>query len=253
MTITATERAAAVVEPGSDRPVRLLGARLAAGAAALLLAVGAGAAWAALGSLPHTLALPAVLAHGTAPALARTATAGSVLDVRVQPGDRVTAGRPLAVLRTAHGTEEVRAPAAGTVTALLAPPGTTVAAGGAVAALDPAAEPATVRLFATTEQDAVRLRPGREVLLPLPDGSTLRARITDVRPLPARADSLDGTLPVALPGLPGGGAPVWTAYARPEPTPADPAGSGPLLLQASVDLGARHPYQVVLGTGGDDR
>ncbi|GAA0690857.1 hypothetical protein GCM10010193_51550 [Kitasatospora atroaurantiaca] len=245
-TALAAAQAAAVLEPGLDRPVGLIGARLWAAAAALLLAVGAGTAWATLGSLPHTVTLDAVIAHGPAPAVARADVAGSVLDVRAQPGERVTEGQVLAVLRTPTGERtELRAPVAGTVTAVLAPPGSAVAAGGPVVTLDSAAAPATVRLYAASEREAARLRPGREVLVPLPGGGVVRAVITAVDPLPVRARSLDGTLPVPLPGLPGGDAPVWAAYAQ-LPTPV---AGGPVPVRVAVDLGARHPYQAVFGTG----
>ncbi|OKI28916.1 lipoyl domain-containing protein [Streptomyces sp. CB03911] len=241
-------RGAAVLEPGLDRPVGLVGARLWAAAAALLLVVGAGTGWALFGTLPHTLALPALLAHGKAPQTVRADRAGALLAYRVGPGQLVTRGQPLAVLRTTDGTEvTVPAPEDGTVTSLLSAPGAELAPGAAVASLDAGEQPRTVRLFATTLKQAGQLAPGRTVLVPVPGKGVVRATITAVDPLPARADSLDGSFSVPLPGLPAGDAPVWTAYALlPD---AESPSAGPVPLTVSVDLGARHPYQAVFGTG----
>ncbi|MFI5533567.1 hypothetical protein ACIA8O_34035 [Kitasatospora sp. NPDC051853] len=247
-TAVAAARAAAVLEPGLDRPVGLVGARLRAAAAALLLVVGAGGGWLAFGTLPHTLALPALLAHGAAPETVRAEQAGALLAYQVGPGATVTQGQTLALLRTAAGEElAVRAPQAGTVTALLSAPGSTLAPGAAVAALDAAQLPDTVRLFATSLRDAGELVPGRTVLVPVPGGGTVQAVITEVDPLPVRAETLDGAFPVPLPGVPAGAAPVWTARAQ---LPPDTTRlRGPVPLTVSVDLGARHPYEAVFGTG----
>ncbi|KQV18811.1 hypothetical protein ASE03_20310 [Kitasatospora sp. Root187] len=247
-TAVAAARAAAVLEPGLDRPVGLVGARLRAATAALLLAVGAGGGWAVFGALPHTLALPAVLAHGAAPETVRADQAGALLAYQVGTGALVTQGQVVALLRTPAGEElVVRAPSGGTVTALLATPGSTLAPGAAVVALDVARLPETVRIFATSLKDAGQLTLGRTVLVPVPGLGTVEATITAADALPVRADSLDGTFTVPVPGLPAGAAPVWTAYAR---IPAA-AGQlrGPLPLTVSVDLGARHPYQAVFGSG----
>ncbi|MFJ8040553.1 acetyl-CoA carboxylase biotin carboxyl carrier protein subunit [Kitasatospora sp. NPDC096147] len=247
-TAVAAARAAAVLEPGLDRPVGLVGARLRAAAAALLLVVGAGGGWLAFGTLPHTLPLPAVLAHGAAPETVRADRPGALLAYRVSPGAAVTEGQTIAVLRTAAGEElTVPAPQAGTVTALLAAPGATIAPGAALAALDAAGLPDTVRLFATSLEDAGHLVPGRTVLVPVPGAGTVQATITAVDPLPVRADSLDGTFPVPLPGVPTGAAPVWTA--RAELPYSVSQLRGPVPLTVAVDLGARHPYQAVFGTG----
>ncbi|MEU2628026.1 acetyl-CoA carboxylase biotin carboxyl carrier protein subunit [Kitasatospora sp. NPDC007106] len=251
-TAAAAGRAAAVLEPGLDQPVRLVGARLSAAAAALLLAVGAGTAWVVFGTLPHTVALPAVVAHGTAPATVRAEQAGTVVRLLVSPGERVAAGQAVAVLRGADGRQaELRADRAGTVSELAAAPGGLLAPGTPVLTLDPFGLPLTVRLFATDPTRAAELRPGRTVLVPVPGGAPVRAVITAVDPLPARADSLDGTLPVALPGLPAGAAPVWTAYAELPPAVQQSAAAlpGPLPVTVNLDLGARHPYQAVLGKG----
>ncbi|MEU6236477.1 biotin/lipoyl-containing protein [Kitasatospora sp. NPDC047058] len=247
-TAVAAARAAAVLEPGLDRPVRLVGARLWAAAAALALAVGAGTGWAVFGTLPSTLTLPAVLAHGSAPETVRADRAGALLGYRVTAGQPVVKGQPVALLRTPDGAEvTVPAPADGTVSALLATPGGELAPGAGLAALDASHRPATVRLFATTLKDAGQLVPGRAVLVPVPGVGKVRAVITVVEPLPVRADSLDGTFPVPLPGLPAGAAPVWTAYADLPFLAAELA--GPVPVSAAVDLGARHPYQAVFGTG----
>ncbi|MBB4948317.1 biotin carboxyl carrier protein [Kitasatospora gansuensis] len=247
-TAVAAARAAAVLEPGLDRPVGLVGARLRAAAAALLLAVGAGGGWAAFGSLPHTLALPAVLAHGTAPETVRADQAGSLLAYQVGTGAVVTQGQGIALLRTPAGDElVVRAPHAGTVTALLATPGATVAPGAGLLALDDAQLPDTVRIFATSLQDAGHLVRGRTVLVPVPGAGTVQATITEVDSLPVRAETLDGTFTVPLPGVPTGAAPVWVAYARIQASATQLR--GPVPLTVSVDLGARHPYQAVFGSG----
>ncbi|MER5862137.1 hypothetical protein [Kitasatospora sp. NPDC002040] len=247
-TAVAAARAAAVLEPGLDRPVGLVGARLWAAAAALLLVVGAGGGWTVFGTLPHTLALPAVLAHGTAPETVRADRAGVLSDYRITTGARVAPGQVIALLRTQAGEElAVRAPYAGTVTALLATPGGALAPGAAVAALDSREQPQTVRIFATSLQDAGRLAPGRTVLVPIPGAGTVRVTVTAADALPVRADSLDGTFTVPLPGLPAGAAPVWTAYAQ---LPTGELGlPGPVPLTVAVDLGARHPYQAVFGSG----
>lgn len=241
-------RGAAVLEPGLDRPVGLVGARLWAAAAALLLVVGAGTGWALFGTLPHTQALPALLAHGRAPETVRADRAGALLAYRVAPGQRVAQGQPLALLRTTDGTEvAVPAPEDGTVTSLLSAPGAELGPGAAVASLDAGRQPRTVRLFATTLKQAGLLAPGRTVLVPVPGKGVVRAAVTAVDPLPVRADSLGGSFTVPLPGLPAGDAPVWTAYALlPE---AESPSAGPVPLTVSLDLGARHPYQAVFGTG----
>ncbi|GAA4843949.1 hypothetical protein [Kitasatospora terrestris] len=240
----AAARAAAVLEPGLDQPVRLIGARLWVAGVALLLAVGAGAGWAAFGSLPHTLTVNAVVAHGPAPVQVAADRAGALFETRVRPGDRVAAGQTVAVVRTAgEGDVEVRAAAPGTVTALLAAPGAQLAPGSPVVALDPSDAPAVVRLVATSAKDAARLAPGRAVLVPLPGGGVVRAVVTAADPLPVAAGSLAGTLPVAPPGLPAGDTPVWLAYAR---LPDGTTVSAPFTLPVKVDLGARHPYQAVL-------
>ncbi|BFV58465.1 hypothetical protein KCMC57_up35690 [Kitasatospora sp. CMC57] len=244
----AAARAAAVLEPGLDRPVGLVGARLRAAAAALLLAVGAGGGWVAFGSLPHTLALPAVLAHGTAPETVRADQAGALHSYQVATGTRVAQGQTIATLRTVVGDElVVRAPHAGTVTALLATPGGTLAPGAGIVALDAAQLPETVRIFATSLRDARQLVPGRTVLVPVPGAGAVEATIAEVDALPIRADALDGTFTVPLPGVPTGSAPVWTAYAQ---IPASATQlRGPVPLTVSVDLGARHPYEAVFGSG----
>ncbi|MFE4605381.1 hypothetical protein ACFRKE_31470, partial [Kitasatospora indigofera] len=157
-------------------------------------------------------------------------------------------GQPLALLRTADGTEvAVPAPEDGTVTSLLAAPGAELTPGAAVASLDAGGQPRTVRLFATTLQQAGLLALGRTVLVPVPGEGVVRATVTAVDPLPVRADSLGGSFTVPLPGLPAGDAPVWTAYAL-LPDAGSPS-AGPVPLTVSLDLGARHPYQAVFGTG----
>ncbi|MEV4558575.1 HlyD family efflux transporter periplasmic adaptor subunit [Kitasatospora sp. NPDC049285] len=234
-----------MLEPGLDQPVRLVGARLWIAGAALLLAVGAGAGWAVWGRLPHALTVQAVAAHGTAPVRVAAERAGSLAEFKVGPGEPVAAGQVVAVLAAADGPVEVTSPRAGTVSALLAAPGTPLAPGAPLLALDPADAPATVRLLAVSPQDAAKLRPGLPVLVPVPGGGVVRAVVDAVEPLPVRADALDGTLPVPLPGLPTGAAPVWVAYAT---LPAGVTLQGPIALQVRVDLGSRHPYQAVLGT-----
>ncbi|GAA2105727.1 hypothetical protein GCM10009759_43090 [Kitasatospora saccharophila] len=238
--VVAAARAAAVLEPGLDQPVRLIGARLWLSGAALVLAVGAGAGWAVWGKLPHTMTVHAVAAHGDAPVRVAAERPGSLVEFEVRPGDPVTAGQVLARV----GDGELTAPESGTVSALLAPPGSQLAPGTPVLTLDPTAAPATVRLLLDDPQDAAKLAPGLPVLVPAPGGGAVRAVIDRVEALPVRADSLDGTLPVALPGLPSSGAPVWIAYAR---LPQGVAFAGPLALDVRVDLGSRHPYQAVLG------
>ncbi|MFD8478833.1 biotin/lipoyl-containing protein [Kitasatospora sp. NPDC059673] len=240
----AAARAAAVLEPGLDQPVRLIGARLWLAGAALVLAVGAGAGWAVWGTLPNTLTVHAVAAHGTAPVRVFAEHPGSLLAFRVRPGQQVTSGQVLAQLAGPDGTSELTAPAAGTVSALLAAPGAQLAPGTPVLALDRADAPATVRLLLTDPKDAAKLAPGRRVLVPVPGGGTADAVLDRIDPLPVRADTLDGTLPVAVPGLPTGSAPVWVAYAH---LPQDLPLAGPLALDVRVDLGSRHPYQAVLG------
>ncbi|MGW4813944.1 hypothetical protein ACWEPB_20195 [Kitasatospora cineracea] len=236
----AAARAAAVLEPGLDQPVRLVGARLWLAGAALVLAVGAGASWAVWGRLPHTLTVHAVAAHGDAPVRVAAERAGSLVEFEVRPGERVAAGQVLALV----GGAGLTAPAAGTVSALLAAPGDQLAPGSPVLTLDAAAAPPTVRLLLDNPKDAAKLTPGLPVLVPAPGGGAVRAVVDRVEPLPVRADSLDGTLPVAVPGLPAGPAPVWVAYAR---LPQGVALNGPLALDVRVDLGSRHPYQAVLG------
>ncbi|KDN83900.1 HlyD family efflux transporter periplasmic adaptor subunit [Kitasatospora cheerisanensis] len=156
----------------------------------------------------------------------------------------MTAGQVLAQLAGPDGTTELTAPAAGTVSALLTAPGTPLAPGAPVLALDPADAPATVRLLLADPADAARLAPGQSVLVPTPGGGAVHAVVERIDPLPVRADTLDGTLPVAVPGLPAGSAPVRVAYAR---LPQDVRVAGPLALDVRVDLGSRHPYQAVLG------
>ncbi|WP_033219023.1 acetyl-CoA carboxylase biotin carboxyl carrier protein subunit [Kitasatospora phosalacinea] len=243
-TAVAAARAAAVLEPGLDQPVRLIGARLWLAGAALVLAVGAGASWAVWGKLPHTMTVHAVAAHGDAPVRVAAERAGSVVEFEVRPGDRVAAGQVLALIGDGTGTTRLTAPEAGTVSALLAAPGARLAPGTPVLALDAAAAPATVRLLLDNPQDAAKLAPGLPLLVPAPGGGAVRAVVDRVEALPVRADSLDGTLPVAVPGLPAGGAPVWVAYAR---LPRGVVPDGPLALDVRVDLGSRHPYQAVLG------
>ncbi|MFJ5884136.1 hypothetical protein [Kitasatospora cineracea] len=236
----AAARAAAVLEPGLDQPVRLVGTRLWLAGAALVLAVGAGASWTAWGRLPHTMTVHAVAAHGDAPVRVAAERAGSLVEFEVRPGERVAAGQLLARV----GDGELTAPAAGTVSALLAAPGDQLAPGAPVLTLDAAAAPPTVRLLLDDPKAAAKLAPGLPVLVPAPGGGAVRAVVERVEPLPVRADSLDGTLPVAVPGLPAGQAPVWVAYAR---LPQGVALNGPLALDVRVDLGSRHPYQAVLG------
>ncbi len=236
----AAARAAAVLEPGLDQPVRLVGARLWLAGAALVLAVGAGASWTVWGRLPHTMTVHAVAAHGDAPVRVAAERAGSLVEFKVRPGERVAAGQLLALV----GDGELTAPTAGIVSALLAAPGTRLAPGAAVLTLDAAAAPPTVRLLLDDPKAAAKLAPGLPVLVPAPGGGAVRAVVDRVEPLPVRADSLDGTLPVAVPGLPAGPAPVWVAYAR---LPQGVALNGPLALDVRVDLGSRHPYQAVLG------
>ncbi|WP_329136438.1 acetyl-CoA carboxylase biotin carboxyl carrier protein subunit [Streptomyces sp. NBC_01476] len=251
---SARELPAGAVEPGLDRPVRLIGGRLWLGAAALLLAVGAGTAWGIAGSLPHTLTLHGVVAHGTAPEVARASAPGSVVSVLVTPGTRVSQGQALAVLSGGPGgSTELVAPAAGTVTAVLTAPGGTLVPGTGVVALDPADAPTTVRLFVSSAGQLARLRLGQQVVIPLQEG-TARLRITGVDAYPARADTLGGTLPVPVPGVPSGATPVWTVYAEPDaPDSALDAAAAPTAVDASVDLGARHPYQVLFGSTGAGR
>ncbi|MBD0675913.1 biotin/lipoyl-containing protein, partial [Streptomyces sp. CBMA156] len=181
------------------------------------------------------------------PTTVRAELAGAVLGFRAEPGRTVARGEPVALLRTPDGAEvPVPAPADGTVTALLAAPGEQVAPGAGLLALDETGGPVTVRLFATDLPQAAKLVPGREVRVPVPGAGTVRAVITAVDELPVRADSLTGTFAVPVPGLPGGSAPVWRAYAELPGSVGRVA--GPVPLTAEVDLGARHPYQAVFGT-----
>ncbi|MEV6008402.1 HlyD family efflux transporter periplasmic adaptor subunit [Streptomyces sp. NPDC051976] len=255
---------AGAVEPGLDRPVRLIGRRLWLSVGALLLAVGGATAWGAAGSLPHTATLHGVLAHGGAPVVARAAAPGSVLRVLTAPGARVTKGQTLAVLATTGSGPadplELTAPQDGTVTAVLAGPGRQVVPGTGVVALDAADEPATVRLFVTSADRMRQLRIGQPVTVDLPTGP-VRLRITSADPYPAPATTLAGTLPVPVPGVPTGDTPVWTVYAAPAAGPGadtaarqlSAAAALPAALNASVDLGARHPYQVLLNATGAGR
>jgi biotin carboxyl carrier protein len=256
---TAAGLPTAAVEPGLDRPVRLIGGRLSLAALALALAVAAGTAWGVAGSLPHTMVLHGVVAHGPAPVTVAATAPGSVVRVLVTPGTRVVAGQPVAVLAdsrrapgAADGGTELTAPQAGLVTAVLTGPGGTVVPGSGVIALDPASGPGTVRLF-TGDADALRrLRTGQRVLVGLPDGRTVRLRIAGADPYPTTADGLRGTLPVPVPGVPAGTAPVWTVRTAPD-GPRDAAALSammPTAVDASVDLGARHPYQVLFGSTG---
>jgi multidrug efflux pump subunit AcrA (membrane-fusion protein) len=249
----------AAVEPGLDRPVRLIGGRLSLAAAALVLAVGAGTAWAVAGSLPHTLVLHGVLAHGPAPVTVSASAPGSVVRVLVAPGAHVVKGQPLAVLADSRSRPadpgsrtEITAPDAGIVTAVLTAAGGTVVPGSGVIALDPASAPATVRLFSADAGRLRRLQAGQQVVVGLPGGTTVRLRITGADPYPATADTLRGTLPVPVPGVPTGTVPVWTVNTVPD-RPQDAAalsGAMPTAVDASVDLGARHPYQVLFGSTG---
>ncbi|MGW4381752.1 biotin/lipoyl-containing protein [Kitasatospora sp. NPDC004531] len=241
----AAARAAAVLEPGLDRPVRLIGARLWVAGVALVLAVGAGAGWTVWGTLPNTLTVPAVAAHGTAPVRVAATRAGSLVAFRVGPGQRVTAGQTLAQLAGPDGTTtDLTAPVSGTVSALLTAPGAQLAPGAPVLALDAADAPPTLRLLVADPKDAAKLTPGRPVLVPLPGGGAVHAVIDRIDPLPVRADTLDGTLPTTVPGLPTGATPLWLAYAHLPPNTPLPA---PLPLDVRIDLGSRHPYQAVLG------
>ncbi|MFJ5923018.1 HlyD family efflux transporter periplasmic adaptor subunit [Kitasatospora sp. NPDC092948] len=240
----AAVQAAATLESGLDHPVRLVTARLWLAGVALVLAVGAGTGWAVWGTLPNTMTVHAVVAHGTAPVRVFAEHPGSLLAFRVRPGQPVTAGQVLAQLAGPDGTTDLTAPATGTVSALLTTPGAQLAPGAPVLALDPADAPATVRLLIDNPKDAAKLAPGLPVLVPVLGGGAVRAVVDRIDPLPVRADTLDGTLPVAVPGLPAGSAPVWVAYARlPQNVPV----TGPLALDVQVDLGSRHPYQAVLG------
>ena len=175
-----TTVAPGAVEPGLDRPVRLIGARLWLGALALLLAVGAGTAWGVAGSLPHTLTLPGVVV------------------------------------------------------------------------MDGTAGPTTLRLFVTSPSQSAQLTPGQLGLVPV-RGGMAQLRITSVDAYPTRADALAGT--GSVPGLPTGATPVWTVHAVLvlPPGAADPDQPGPVLVDASIDLGARHPYQVLFGATGAGR
>lgn len=267
----ATPLPTAAVEPGLDRPVRLISGKLWMAVVALLLLIGAGTGWGVAGSLPHTLTLHGVLAHGDAPVVARADAPGSVLRVLVTPGSRVTRGQTLAVLAgdtdavnapagdggttAVSRTTALRAPTAGTVTAVLTAPGSPIVAGTGVIALDSSAAPATVRLFVSSTSQLRRLSLGQTVQLPVRDG-ILRLRITSVDTYPSRADTLSGTLPVPVPGVPAtGAAPVWTVHAQPEGRSAalDASAAVPTAVDAVVDLGARHPYQVLFDATGAGR
>ncbi|MEU6851486.1 HlyD family efflux transporter periplasmic adaptor subunit [Actinacidiphila alni] len=261
-TASGTERTAgpaplptAAVEPGLDRPVRLIGGRLWLALAALVLLIGAGTAWGVAGALPHTMTLHGVLAHGAAPVVARADAPGSVQRVLVAPGSRVTKGQTLAVLAGDGPPTDLTAPVDGTVTAVLTAPGGPTVAGTGVIALDPSGGPATVRLFVADTGQLGRLELGQSVQLPLRNG-TVTLRITSVAPYPSRADTLSGTLPVPVPGVPADGAtPVWTVYAQPVGHSAEltAAAQVPTAVDAVVDLGARHPYQVLLDATGAGR
>jgi acetyl/propionyl-CoA carboxylase alpha subunit len=86
--------------------------------------------------------IEAELAGQPAATAALATLAGTVIDILVEPGQRVRRGQPVAVLEAMKMEHEVTAPMAGTVQSLTVTLGQSVAAGTQVAELEPAGDDA---------------------------------------------------------------------------------------------------------------
>jgi HlyD family secretion protein len=120
-----------------DLPVRLARPRGRLVLAVGVVAMAAAAFWAVTGTVSSTVPAPGVLTYGQGSYVLQSPVAGQVTSVRAQPGARVAANAPLAVVRAADGgTTTVRALAAGRVTSMDTAIGAVVRTGAAVATVE---------------------------------------------------------------------------------------------------------------------
>lgn len=149
----------------------------------LMLIVGGGATWAAVGSLPRKITAPGILTHQLGAYAVYSNADGQVAEVAVQAGNTVAAGGGVLTLTHDATRTVVRAVAPGQVVEVLAAVGQYVTAGAVVArveAIDPQDGPLTAVLYVPAGSGAA-IRPGADVdLFPAdpPGGAAGRLRGT---------------------------------------------------------------------------
>ncbi|GAB3805380.1 HlyD family efflux transporter periplasmic adaptor subunit [Humibacter antri] len=148
-----------------DTAVRVTRPRAWVSLAAIGLLLVAFIAWALFGTFQSTFPAAGILltSFGTSNTVA--IHAGHITRLLVTQGDAVTAGAPVAELRTATGaTETVRATQDGHVTEILAYPGDQVAVGAPIVTLQPSGEPMDAYLFVPVASSQP-IKPGMPVQL----------------------------------------------------------------------------------------
>jgi hypothetical protein len=172
-------------------------------AVAVILAALAGAGvWAFIGQVPRTLTATGLLTHPLGVSELQTIYTGQVSQLRVTPGDRVTAGETLlSVTDTTGRPNPVISPFTGTVVSVATAPGQVVTAGETMLTVERTGDPGDHLLamaFVPASQ-ASGLRPGDQADIsvstaPAAAFGLLRGRVVSVSPYPLTQEALDTLL-----------------------------------------------------------
>ena len=131
-----------------DAAVRVTRPRAWIALTAIGLVLVAFIAWSLFGTVQSTFPASGILLSPFGTSNTVATHAGQVTRVLVSQGDGVSAGEPVAAVRTATGTTEtVTASESGQVTEILAYPGHPVAAGGPIMTIQPTGQPLRAFLF----------------------------------------------------------------------------------------------------------
>ncbi len=235
-----------------DQPIRVLSGRLWAAALALVVLIGAGTAWAVVGTLPHHLSARGVLVHGRGPLAAAAPKAGALLSVTVGSGEQVHRDQVVAIVATPDGPTPVHAPADGAVMNVVAVPGQQLDAGAAVVLVDPGADPRTAPaqavLFVTSREELSSLQPGQQTHLALA-GGVLAGHISAVAGYPSSAAELVSRFgSQRVPGV-DAGRDVWLVEVGIDAAGAEIGAQIPAMspVAASILISRDHPLRVLFG------
>ncbi|MEV6693654.1 biotin/lipoyl-containing protein [Micromonospora sp. NPDC051196] len=224
-----------------DDVVRLTTRRSWALLVAVLLALGAGTAWAVVARIESTVSLDGILLAGRGPALVTAPAPATVASVRATVGRPVKAGEVLLTLRGDGKTVAVTSPVTGILTTLTARPGAQVDGGATLGTVDRTDQ----RLSALLLLDAGRpagIPAGAQVR-----GAGLTGTVTQVEAYPLTTTDLAGRYGIArLPGY------ADDRLVRPVLVDLGvPAWPGATLTPIRLDLivGTERPVDVLLGGG----
>lgn len=224
-----------------DDVVRLTTRRSWALLLAVLLALGAGAAWAGLARIESTVSLDGILLAGPGPALVTAPAPATVDSVTAVVGQPVAAGEVLLTLRGDGAPIPVTSPVAGIVTSLTARPGAWVDGGAPLGAIDRVDQPLSALLLLDAGAPP-GIPAGTRVR-----GAGLTGTVTQVEPYPLTSADLAGRYGIGR--LPG---PAADRLVRPVLVDLGvPAWPGATATPVRLDLivGERRPVDVLLGGG----